>query len=124
MFSKPLLHSPAGTPIQPNVSHTTETSSPYRSGAWRKGRCPISSSVTQKNCWLVAESNLEKKIQLSTQKYSTPSKLQNELKKIVSKSKKCFFLRKLTKMSNLILCFSEIPKTFIRVRVRQVAFFI
>ena len=31
--------------------------------------------------------------------------------------KKCFFLRKWTKMSNLILCFSESPKTFICVRV-------
>ena len=36
------------------------------------------------------------------------------LKKIVIlKSKKCFSLRKLTKMSNLILCFSEIPKIFL-----------
>ena len=41
---------------------------------------------------------------------------------VVLKCKKCFFFRKLTKMSNLILCFSEIPKMFICVRVRQVAF--
>ena len=36
--------------------------------------------------------------------------------------KKCFFLRKLTKMSNLILCFSEISKFFICVRVWQGSF--
>ena len=36
--------------------------------------------------------------------------------------KKCFFLRKLTEMSNLILFFSEIPKIFMCFRVRQVAF--
>ena len=35
---------------------------------------------------------------------------------------KSFFLRKWTEMSNLILCFSEIPKIFICFRVRQVAF--
>ena len=35
--------------------------------------------------------------------------------------KKCFFLRKLTKMSNLILCFSKILKKFYLVRARQVA---
>ena len=34
----------------------------------------------------------------------------------------CFFLRTLTKMSELILCFLEIPKTFICVHVRQVTF--
>ena len=33
-----------------------------------------------------------------------------------------FLFEKLTKMSNLILCFSEIPKIFICVRVRQGAF--
>ena len=71
------------------------------------------------NFCLVAESNLERKIQSLTQKYRTPSKLQNVIKKIVVlKYKKCFFLRKF----NLILCLSEIPKIFICVRVRQVAF--
>ena len=35
----------------------------------------------QNNCWLVAENNLEKKIQNSSQKYRTPSKLQKEIKK-------------------------------------------
>ena len=57
-----------------------------------------------------------KKIQSSNQKYRTPSKLQNEIKKNIVLSwrvKKCFFLRKLTKISNLILCFSKIPKIFI-----------
>ena len=42
----------------------------------------------------------------------------NQEKKIVIlKCKKRFFLRKLTKMSNLILCFLEIPKIFIYGRV-------
>ena len=41
---------------------------------------------------------------------------------VVLKCKKCFFLRKLTKMSKLILCFSEIPKIFICVRVMQIPF--
>ena len=40
----------------------------------------------------------------------------------MQKKKKRFFLRKLTKMSKLILRFSEIPKSFICVRVRQVTF--
>ena len=40
----------------------------------------------------------------------------------VLKCKKCFFWRKLTEISNLILFFSEIPKIFICVRVRQDAF--
>ena len=39
-----------------------------------EGPCPLSLLVTQNNCWLVADSNLEKKIQSSTQKYRTPSK--------------------------------------------------
>ena len=33
----------------------------------------------QWRCWSVAESNLEKMMQSSTQKYRTPSKLQNEI---------------------------------------------
>ena len=95
-----------------NLIHTTETNSSQRSGVWFEGPCPISLSVTQNNCWLVAEGNLEKKIQSSTLKNSTPSKVQNEIKKIivVLKSKKCCLLGKSIKMSNLILCFSEIPK--------------
>ena len=50
-----------------------------------------------KNCWLVAESNLEKHIQSLTEKYRTPSKLQNEIKNIiiVLKSKKMFLFKKI-----------------------------
>ena len=77
-------------------------------------------------CWLVAESNLEKKVQSSTQKYRTPSKTA----KWNQKNYYCFkvwtnlnfFLRKLTKISNLIRYFSEIPKKIICVLVRQVTF--
>ena len=59
-----------------------------------------------------------------TQKYRFPSKTEkwNQKKLLFESVKKRFFLRKLTKMSKLILCFSEIPKTFICVRVRQVNF--
>ena len=64
-----------------NSSHTTENNSSWRGGVWFEGPCPISLSVTQNNCWLVAEGNLEKKIQSSTLKYRTPSKVQNEIKK-------------------------------------------
>ena len=45
--------------------------------------------------------------------------LQNCKWKLKKNVKKCFFLRKLTKMTNLILCFSDIPKIFICVLVRQ-----
>ena len=38
------------------------------------------------------------------------------------KCKKCFFLRKLTKMSNLIVCLLEIPQIFICIGLMQVAF--
>ena len=62
-----------------NVSHITETNGSWRSEVWYEGPCPTSLSVAQNNCWLVVESNLEKKIQSSTQKYRTPSKLQNEI---------------------------------------------
>ena len=41
---------------------------------------------------------------------------------VVLKCKKYFFLRKLTKISNLILCFLEILKIFTCVGERQVAF--
>ena len=54
-----------------NVSHNTETNSSYRGNVWFEGPCLISLSVAQKNCWLIAESKLEKKIQSSTQKYRT-----------------------------------------------------
>ena len=62
-----------------------------------------------------------------TQKYRFSSKTAkwNPKKITVLKNvsvKKHFFLRKLTEMSKLILCFSEIPKTFIFVRVRQMIF--
>ena len=41
---------------------------------------------------------------------------------VVLKCKKSFFWRKLTKISNLIFCFSEILKVFVCFHVRQVAF--
>ena len=76
---------------------------------------PISLLVTPNNYWLFAEFKLEKKIQSSTQKYRTPSELQNEVKKniVVLTPKNCFFWRKLLKKPNLSLCFSEISKIFI-----------
>ena len=49
-------------------------------------------------------------------------KMKQKKNVVVLKFKKKFFLRKLTEMSNLILCFSEVPKIFICFRVRQVAF--
>ena len=55
-----------------------------------------------------------------TQKYRFPSKTAkgNQKKNVVLNcKKKRFFLRKLTKTSKLILCFSEILKFFICVRV-------
>ena len=66
--------------------------------------------MTQNNYWLVAEGNLEKKIKSLTEEYRTLSKLQNEIKKnerSLKVYKKCFFLRKLAKIFNLILYFSE-----------------
>ena len=62
------------------------------------------------NYWLVAKGNLEKKIKSSTEKYRTPTKLRNEMKKNDLSIKKCLFLRKLTKIFKLILCFSEFVK--------------
>ena len=41
---------------------------------------------------------------------------------VILKRRKMFFLRKMTKISNLILCFSQIPKIFIFTRLRLVAF--
>ena len=73
---------------------------------WFEGRCPISLSVTQNNHWLVAEGNLEKKYGVRIKKYHTPLKLENEIKKNYC----CLKVRKLTKMFNLILCFSEFLK--------------
>ena len=78
-----------------------------------------------KTIFCCAGSNLEQKIKSSSQKCYTPSKLQIEIKKkklLFESVKKCFFLRKLTKISNLILCFLEIPKILIYVRLRQGAF--
>ena len=54
-----------------NVSQNTETNSTLRGDAWFEGPCLISLSVTQNNFWLVAKSDLEKKMQSSTQKYHT-----------------------------------------------------
>ena len=54
-----------------NVSHNAETNSSKRGDMWFEGPCPISLSMTQNNFGLVTESNLEKKIQSSTQKYHT-----------------------------------------------------
>ena len=56
---------------------------------------------------------------------SKVSHLMKSLKKkiiIVLKCKKCLFLGNLTKISNLILCFSGIPKIFICASVRQMTF--
>ena len=78
-----------------------------------------------KKFFCCAGRNLEQKIKTSSQKCYTPSKLQIEIKKkklLFESVKKCFFLRKLTKISNLILCFLEIPKILIYVRLRQGAF--
>ena len=74
-------------------------------------------------CWFVAEINLEKKIQSSTQMYHTPSKT-------AKCNKKKYYCLKMQKnvsfwenwLSCLILCFLEIPKIFICVRVKQVTF--
>ena len=41
---------------------------------------------------------------------------------IILKCRKCSFLRNLTKTSNLVVCFSEIPKFYICVCVMQVTF--
>ena len=80
-------------------------------------------SVTQSNCCLAAESNLEENIQRLTQKYRTQWKVWNQKSLLLFWSwKKWVFLRNLTKISNLILCFSEIPKVVICVCVRQVTF--
>ena len=61
-----------------------------------------------------------------SQKYRFPSKTAkwNQKKKYYFKvyKKTVSFFWKLTKMFKLILCISEIPKTFIFVRVRQVTF--
>ena len=63
-----------------------------------------------------------------TQKYRFTSKTAkwNQKRNILFSSvkKTLFFLRKLTKMSKLMLCFSETPKTFTCIRLRQVTFFI
>ena len=52
------------------------------------------------------------------------SKTKKQKKKTIYKfiQKLFLFFWKLTKMFKLILCISEIPKTFIFVRVRQVTF--
>ena len=57
-------------------------------------------SVMQNNCWLIAEGNLEKKIQISTQKYRTPPKLKMKSKRIivVLKCKKMFLFEKIDKL--------------------------
>ena len=105
-----LVHSSPGLSHLNKAQCKFQTNSPQKDGVRFESPCPIWLSMMQKNCWLVAESNLEKR-------YRT------RLKKIVIlKSKKCFSLRKLTKMSNLIICFSEIPKIFLCVRVSQVAY--
>ena len=104
-----------------NVSHSTKTNSSQRGGVWFEGPCPISLSVKQIKCQLAAESNLEKKTRVRVKSIAL---LQNC--KIKSKQNYCrfkvFFWRKLTKMSNLILCLSEISETFICVCLKQVAF--
>ena len=78
------------------------------------------------NYCLVAESNLEKKYTEFNWKVSHPFKTakwnQNNLL-LFEGPKKCCFLGKSTKKSKLILCFSEMPKIFIFVRVRQIGFY-
>ena len=75
----------------------------------------MSLSVTQNNCWLVAERNLKKRHRV--QRLKSIALLQNckmKSKRFIAvvKCKKCFFLRKLTKMFNLILRFSEFLRFF------------
>ena len=74
--------------------------------------------MTQNHCWLAAESNLEKKIESSTQKYRTPSKLQNEIKKtiVILKRKKIFIFEKIDKNVQFNSLFSEIAKIYLRPR--------
>ena len=58
-----------------------------------------------------------------TQKYRFTSKTARwNQKNNVLKCKKTLLFEKIKKMSKLIFCFSEIPKTFTCVRVRQVTF--
>ena len=49
-------------------------------------------------------------------------KMKSKIFIVILNSKKCCLLGKTTKMSDLILLFSETPKIFICVRVRQMAF--
>ena len=72
-----------------NVSHSTENNSSQRGGLWFEDPCATSLSVTQNKCWLVAESNLQKKIQSSTPMYHTPLKLKNKINKMYC----CFKLK-------------------------------
>ena len=86
----------------------------------------ISLSVAQKQ-WLVGcrehlgikDSKFESKVL-----HSFKTANWNKKKDCEKSVKKYFFLRKFTKMSNLILCFSKISDIFICVYVRQGAFFI
>ena len=104
-------------------SHNTKTNSSYRGDAWLEGPCLISLSVTQNNCWLVAVSNLEKRYRLRLKSIALNEKYEiNKIIIVLKCKKKCFSLRNLAKISNLILCFLEIPKIFICVGVRLVSF--
>ena len=76
--------------------------------------------MIQSKCWLVAETNLELESKVSHSIQTMKSKKFI----MVLKCKKCFFLRNLTKISSLILCFLEITKIFIRVDLRQVTFYL
>ena len=63
-----------------NLSYCTETNSSYGGLSMVfEGPCLILVSVTENNYCLVAEGNLEKKY--GVQKYHTPLKLENEVKK-------------------------------------------
>ena len=80
--------------------------------------------MAQNNYWLVAESNLEKKdsVQLKSIALLQNCKMKSKKNYCYLTCKKMFLFEKINKIFNLILCFSEIPKTFICVRVRQVTF--
>ena len=77
----------------------------------------------KKQLLLSCRGQLRKKDTDSDSKVSPPSKTAICNKKsFVLKCKNVFLFEKIEKMSNLILYFSKIPKTFICVRVRQVTF--
>ena len=78
-----------------------------------EGPCPISLSVIRAVGWL-QRVTWRKRYRVwvkSVALLCTPKWNQKKVLLLYS-VKKCFFLRKLTKKSNLFLCFSETPKIF------------